>query len=326
MEQTLEYSKGAWWKRLFAFLFDFCCAALLAAAFSAGGEAIVEKSPIYSDARSTMAKVEASSGLYIQDGSTLKLLSDYYSAQNNSSEINDSVYQSQNETYESALSGFYANTAFFPTGQGVALYAELKTAIILHEGTPYFEYQKVGSENQIVVKAGVDAKTLNGFYLTCIDEYAQPELGNRSDGYLQASRVIFWSTILVVYSVSLLSLFLFFAIVPLFFRRGWQTFGLKLFHLSVISANALNPSRACYWGRAFFEFFIEFVLSSVAFLIPLAVSFSMMVLRKDGQAFHDYISGTYVVDTSDRVVYLSEKEYLERENKLDQLSFKDFNK
>jgi uncharacterized RDD family membrane protein YckC len=69
-------------------------------------------------------------------------------------------------------------------------------------------------------------------------------------------------------------------------------------------------------------FFVEFVLGSLSFGIPLIVSFTMMMTRRDEQSFHDYIAGTYVVDTSIDTIYLSKQEYFDKNKSLQNFELK----
>ena len=62
----------------------------------------------------------------------------------------------------------------------------------------------------------------------------------------------------------------------------------------------------------------------VSFGIPLIVSFSMMLVRKDGECLHDYLVGSYMVDSSDQSVYVSYSEMKELQKKADELAKKNF--
>jgi uncharacterized RDD family membrane protein YckC len=325
-EKTLEYPKAPRWKRTFAFLFDFLCALILTLCLSAGGNAILSSSAPYQEAQETMKSIELSSGLYVDVKGTSTRLSDYYTSLDsaNSVSLTESDYQSRDEHYDEVLTAFYGNSLFFSGEEGKTSYAELKVGdSITLNGSAYFEYQNVSGTATIVKKDGITYAQLAGFYKECLDQYAIPQISAKSASYLEASRRIFWSIFLLIYLLAVFSIFIFYAVVPLFFRRGYQTFGKKLLRLSLVNAHAINPSAKQYWARTLLLVFVEFVLSSASFLVPSFVSFTMLMLRKDGQSFHDYVAGTYVVDTSDQLIYLSEEEYFEREQKLENMTLKD---
>lgn len=322
---VLEYPKAKWWRRLFAFLLDFICAAVLAACLAAGGDAILNKSSRYVADQQTMTSIELSSSLYIESGGSVVQITNAWALSTSSSTPSEADYKRVDDDYEAALNEFYANPNFFPDGDGAKKYLALKVGDEClkqsDKKTPYWHYvsQEGGTTT---LEPTVNYEKLSSFYVTAIDDNAIPLISSTRSDYIDASRYIFWSTFLVIYLLALFSLFLVYCIVPLFFRRGYQTFGKKLFKISLINAHAVSPSAKQYWVRSLLLFFIEFVLGSASFLIPIFVSFTMMMVRKDGQCFHDYVAGTYVVDTSDDTVYFSYDEYRKRNEKLDSMVLK----
>jgi uncharacterized RDD family membrane protein YckC len=326
-ETTLEYSRASLWKRCFAFLFDFLCAALLATSLSAGGEAVLQNAPSFSAANQTMQQIEIASGLYVVDGSSTKSISTAY-AISSAYSPDEETYQTTDDRFETALTSFYNNETFFAPGVGADLYLNLKVgdnALSYDDGSPYWHYEK-NEKGETKLLPSVAASKLYDFYIKVIDEDAIPRISAERSDYVDASKTIFWSTFGLIYGLSALSLFLFFVLIPLFFKRGYQTFGKKLYKLSLINASAVNPTPGQYWARSCLLFFVEFVLSSLSFGIPLIVSFTMMMTRSDEQSFHDYMAGTYVVDTSVDTVYLSKEEYFSKTKTLQNFELKDAEK
>ncbi len=78
--------------------------------------------------------------------------------------------------------------------------------------------------------------------------------------------------------------------------------------LSLLSSEALSCKVKRYVARQMIQLFLIVLLSLVSFGIPLIVSFSMMIFRKDGQSLHDYLAGTYMVDSSEQSIYLTYEE------------------
>lgn len=315
---TLEYPKAGFAKRIFAFLFDFLCAALLASCFVALGSVVLTNLPFYAEAASAMDAIELESGLYAQSGDSVVPITEIYVVSSSSSSAAD--YASLNAEYEAALTAFYSSTEFFPDGEGIAEYEALKIgpdALTYDNGgisVPYWEYQ-VGESGEGSIVPSCDDETLNSFYVTAVDDCAIPTIAKQSAAYIDASRIVFASSASEIIISFLLGVLVFFFLVPLFFPRGYPTLGKKLFRLAILDASALSPSRKTYLFRSAVYFFLEFTLSLFSFLIPLFVSFTMFAVRKDGQSFHDYVAGTYVVDASDEYIYRSRAEYDERNAK-----------
>lgn len=313
MAHELAYFRASWWKRSLAFLFDFACAGLLAACLAAGGSSVLQNSSFYKTAKQTMSDIELSSSLYEKNssGTNVSIL-DYYSvASTSSSTSSEEDYQETDDILEEHLISFYSDEDFFPSNNGAEIYSNLKVGddCLKNGDNPYWRYQN-NSEDII---PNVSYSILYNFYEDAIDNYAIPRISVQSSSYIDASKSIFWSTFLLAYLSFIFSAFLFFAIVPLFFRRGYQTFGKKLFKISLINAKAVNPTRGQYWFRTLIFWLFELAIGFFAFFLPLLVSFTMMMTRKDRQSFHDYVAGTYVVDTSDFPIYLSEEEYISRQ-------------
>jgi uncharacterized RDD family membrane protein YckC len=324
----LEYKKASWVKRLFAFLFDFVCAAVLATCLSAGGNAILEKSPSYLAAQDTMGEIELASSLYLKSGSSIVSVTTAW-AFDDSESHEESEYKALDADYERSLTEFYGNPDFFADGTGEQKYLSLKVGDgAIERGKnkgPYWHYV-AGSEGSTSLEPMVGYEALVSFYEEAIDNHAIPLIGTQRPEYIDASRLVFWSAFLLIYLLSLLSLFIFYCLIPLFFKRGWQTLGKKVFKLSLINARAVNPSAGQFWARSLILFFVEFVLGSAAFGVPILVSFTMMMKRRDGQSFHDYVTGVYVIDSSDDTVYFSFDEYQKRNEKLNSMILKDTTK
>ena len=85
--------------------------------------------------------------------------------------------------------------------------------------------------------------------------------------------------------------------------------------LSLLSADGLSLKTGRFFARQMIQLFLEVLLSLVSFGVPLIISFSMMLFRKDGESLHDYLVGAYMVDSADQSVYVSypEMERLQKE-------------
>jgi uncharacterized RDD family membrane protein YckC len=322
---SLEYPKASWWKRLFAFLFDFLMAAIVATCIIVPSKSALNSNAQYANAVSTMNEIELSSGLYVTKDKKIVPITTAWSFDSSATPTNED-YARLNSDYEAALQSFFTNSAFFVSDVGKNKYLSLKVGDSSikqsDKKTPYWHYV-VDTEGNNQLVAQTDDKTLLNFYVTAIDDNAIPLISTQTPSYIEASKVVFWGTFLLIYLVSLLCLFVFFCLVPLIFKRGWQTFGKKLFKISLINGQAVNPKARQYWLHCLLQFFFDFVIGSVSFGIPLIVSFTMLMTRKDGQDFEDYVSGLYAVDTTDDTIYFSRDEYEERNRHLDSMQLKD---
>jgi uncharacterized RDD family membrane protein YckC len=301
---TLEYYKAPFGKRLFAFFFDLILMSVVALGFFSLTRLILEKSPSYQSAFDTYVRISTDSGLYVykETNDNLVTIDEYY---------NSETYEVRNDKEETALSAFYQKEEFFDqkdASSGLALYQAQKIGdkrIGADESLDYFVYD---SSKVLVSNPSYSAEKMHAFYSTAINNAIQ--YLNNVDAYVSASKTLSLSVnfIIIPCSISLSFLIFEFLIPLLFFRRGWQTLGMKVFSLSLLNAQAISPSFKSFLARFLWMFFVELLLSSMTFGVPVIVSFSMFAFRKDGQSFHDYMSGTYMVDSSEQSIYLSKEE------------------
>jgi uncharacterized RDD family membrane protein YckC len=323
---SLEYPKASLTKRAFAFLLDFLCAVFLTTGIAALGLLGLRQTPQYKNALEAMDSIEVESGLYVENESSVYAITDFYTV--SSSSAGETDYQTIDDEFESALVSFYSSEVFFPDGNGSLIYESLKvgdsclTYDLNDVATPYWK-SVLDSEGKSSIVMNCDYGTLYDFYQSAISDDAIPAISSHSVDYINASKTVFWGTFAVVAGAAYLSLIIFFFLVPLFFRRGWQTFGMKLFKISLINAQAVSLSGKQYVCRSLLFFFFEFVLGAFAFAIPIFVSFTMCAIRKDGQSFHDYVAGAYMVDTSEEQIYKSRAEYEKINEKNRDLEIKD---
>lgn len=301
---TLEYFKASFSKRIFAFLFDLILMSVVALGFFSLTRLILENSSSYKNAYETYVRVSTDSGLYVYKTTNDNLvpIGEYYSAE---------TYEVQNEKEESALMAFYKMDEFFnqkDPDDGLALYQAQKigdTRIGASDALDYFVYD---SSLNLVPNPTYSFEKMHGFYSVAINDAIQ--YLNNVDAYVSASKTLSLSVNFIIIPCSIsLSFIIFEFLVPLiFFRRGWQNLGMRVFSLSLVNGFAVSPSFKTFLARFLWMFLVEVLLSSMTFGVPIVISFSMFAFRKDGQSFHDYMSGTYMVDSSEQSIYLSKEE------------------
>ncbi len=301
----LEYYKAPLAKRFVAFLIDMTLTGVLALGVFCLLRLGVENSSTYQNAFSTYLTISRDSRLYTYEETEDNLVQIVTYAKG--TYVDD--YAKQVEFCETRLSYFYAEDpiAIFEGDEGSKLYAEEKVgenAFKQSSGEAYFAYDSSGVPTSIV-----SDEVLISFYDQAILSAIQ--YLSRSEEYTNASKTLSKTiNLLLIPSSIFLGMLLFEFLVPLlFFRRGWQTFGMRIFHLSLITSKAISPKFTTFLFRFLWLFFGEILLSMMTFAVPLFLSFGMAIIRKDGQAFHDYMTGVYLVDSSDQTVYLSKEEY-----------------
>ncbi len=306
-KKTLEYFKAPFGKRMVSIVIELLLLAFGTIAFLFCSRLVVEKMPLYTDSFETYVQISKDSGLYVCNDSTennLVTLTEYYG---------EKTYEVQNNAIEEALSKFYTLEEFFsqdPSSEsyGPNIYYKQKigdTCIGKEDGNTYFMLDASGNVQR---NPSYNEEKMNGFYLSAYDRAVAYIQNNET--YLQARNVltIYINLILIPLSITL-SFLVFEFLVPMTFgRRGKRTLGMMSMKLSLLSSNALSCTAKRYIGRQAIQLFLIVLLSLVSFGIPLIVSFSMMIFRKDGQSLHDYLSGTYMVDSSEQSVYLTYKE------------------
>lgn len=316
----LEYFKAPLPKRAIAFLFDLMCMMVLALGAFAGLRFAVENSSSYRNAFDTYVAVSRESGLFTYEETEDNLVQIVTYAKGTFK----NKPEEQVSFCEDRLSTFYTvdPVHLFEEGEGLRLYNAEKVgenSIKQSDGSPYFALDSHQNPQAIV-----DDATLMGFYDQAI--ISAIEYLNRSETFVNASKKLSKTINLLLIPSSLaISMLVFEFLVPLiFFRRGWRTFGVAIFHLALLDGYAVSPRFRSFLFRFLWMLVVETLLSMVTFAVPLFVSFTMAILRKDGQPLHDYMTGLYMVDTSDRSVYRSKEEYLQMQEQAESTESRPF--
>lgn len=303
----LTYRVVSRWKRFFAFLLDACLVIIVGLALASASTNVAYNLPVYQENVETMMEIEIESGLYLRDGNGGTV--DIVEEADLSETSTEADYRAANSSFDSALTEFFASPYFFPDGNGNSIYEGLKAGEnclkveIDGKSTPYFTENAEGA-----LVPAFDEKTMYSFYVETIDGTAIPLIATLGP-YIDASRAVFLSMVIAIGIAVLLSLMLVFLVPPLFFKRGRQTLGLKAFRLAVLTPEAVPPSIKRTLSRGAILVFVELGLSFFSFGVPFLLTATMFMLRKDRSSFHDYVTGTYVVDASEMPVFLSVEDY-----------------
>lgn len=303
----LTYRVVSRWKRFFAFLLDSCLAIIVGLGLASGATSLARQLPVYSGNVETMMDIELESGLYVRDGNggTVNLVENAGIIETST----EADYRLANSAFSTALDAFFASDLFFPEGNGEATYEDLKVGdkcIMVEIDSKTQPYFAENADGDLV--PAFDEKTMYGFYVEAIEGTAIPYISTL-EPYIEASRAVFLTMVIAIAISVLLALSIVFLIPPLFFRRGRQTLGLKAFRLAVLTPDAVPPSIRRTLARGSLLVLVELALSFFAFGLPFLTAATMFMVRRDRQSFHDYVTGTYVVDASEMPVFLSLEDY-----------------
>lgn len=307
--QTIEYVKAKYSSRLFAFAVDLMTMIITSLLLVVLAQFITINTDGYKNILSTLDDIQEKSHLYEYDHSNKEWLNKakYY----NDPETDDD-YKTYNKKLDEALTQFYTDPYFFDQTDeksGIYLYDIQK----IPEGLNHTElFIKDG--DKIVESATADLKDLYKFYINAISKDAVTYL-MKNDAYMNASRSVTLIFIFIELLIPIVTSVLIYEFaIPAFDRHGRRTLGKRIFKLGVVDVKALSPKFGRFTCRFLLFLFAEILLSVVALLLPIIISFSMVLFSKTGQSFHDYVTNTYVVDISQSFICNTKKEYDEKHN------------
>ncbi len=305
----VEYTKAKLTSRWIAALVDFALFFVLAIILYGCTYWITSSIPGYTSQVELREQLQEESGIY-SDGTTL--ISTTVTEDSTMSTYEQKRYLSN------VIDEFYLNETFFEYNTYVEELDETYTSYYIAYQARKAEAVDDNGNNIFITENGIlyvedvySDDLYVDFYVDEIESYCVNYLVVNED-YLNATQLIFNTSITELVLCAFTGFFLAYVVPPLIFKRGRQSLGMKVTHISLISAEALNVTTGKYWLRSLWLILFGFVLVTVAFLIPLIVSVSMMHLSKRNQDFFDYISNTYVIDSSKQDVYLDYAEYWHR--------------
>ncbi len=269
-----------------------------------GTFALVPLLPSYQNATKIRDQVLVSSHLYTkEDSSTIPLLD--YVNKNNEFSSNE-----KSQILDESMDYFF--TVFLSEelkGKGDEIYLGFKIDAFKNDMPLFTE-----TGERTLTNPDFDGD----YYSFYSDIYKNKALGYLSynQDYATSRRTIFWTIATSIILTFLFSFLLFYLVIPLFFSRGKKTLGMLLNRTALVGRNGFSCSYPRFLCHALFEIIFILFASIPAFLVPLAISITMIIVRKgDHQSLTDYVVGTYVVSTSQRKVYRNVYEYLEAERR-----------
>ena len=307
---VLEYSKARIYQRVFSFFIDLFLAVLLGMIINSLCGLVTSVVPKYQEVLQERIELQDQSGLFNENQKLWTL----------SLEGSDMTIQEKKELLSTRLDEFYHNDVFFEDDTFYQSYQKRKSEAVNEKGELLFKLIS-GS----YVEKDFSDDVYYSFYQKEFENYASAALSHNVRFADLSNLIVRISVIEIVLSMSV-GFALSFVIMPLILKRGRKTIGMYLFKISLVGGDALNVRGKTLLFRNVLLLLIGYWLTIFTFGIPWLVSLTMMTFSKTGQDFFDYMSGTYVVSTKDKDIYLDYAEYLARteESKKASIENRDF--
>ena len=307
---VLEYSKARIYQRVFSFFIDLFLAVLLGMIINSLCGLVTSVVPKYQEVLQERIVLQDQSGLFDENQKLWTL----------SLEGSDMTIQEKKELLSTRLDEFYHNDVFFEDDTFYQSYQKRKSEAVNEKGELLFQLI-----SDSYVEKDFSDDVYYSFYQKEFENYASAALSHNVRFADLSNLIVRISVIEIVLSMSV-GFALSFVIMPLILKRGRKTIGMYLFKISLVGGDALNVRGKILLFRNVFLLLIGYWLTIFTFGIPWLVSLTMMTFSKTGQDFFDYMSGTYVVSTKDKDIYLDYAEYLARteESKKASIENRDF--
>lgn len=309
--REVVYDRAKNYKRWFAFFIDLFLSLIIGVFLFGACIAVTDCVPSYRNVVKTRDEIEDSSSIY-QDGKAIILVVE---------QSDDTMVEKKNILHD-AIEDFYRDDHFFSDESYYKQYQTRKKEAKASDGGNLFTLSE-GSDTYL--ESGYSDQEYYDFYYSEIEHYCIALLSLNSDYASSVSVIARTSVIELLVSLSVGYAFAF-LLVPLLIKRGRRTLGMYLFKISLIGVDALNVSGKPLLARDLLLYFVGYWLAVFTAFIPWAVSVTMMHFSRRGQDFFDYVSNTYVVDSSKKDVYLNYGEFLSRSGMREKASLenKDF--
>lgn len=302
--KELTYQTPLFSRIFFSSFFDLSLFFLLGSALLFAAHGILKSISSFEDTIASRETIQRSSKLYVPDEEGVILLSDFLENQ-------DITRKEKGVIYEETLEYFYS--VFLPEysiQDGMVSYQEEKEACVV-DGISLFD----DAGKRLYANPDFDEAYLSFFETN----YQTKALGylERIPDYSHATRFLLLMELSAAGIAFSLAHALLYLAIPLVFSRGKKTLGMKLAHLSSVGKNGFSIS----WRRQVLLWLFQFVFlfwgSILAFLLPLGITLTMQIVRKDRQGVDQYVVGVYPVDDQERRIFKNGIEFAAFECKKD---------
>ena len=308
--KEIEYYRPKFTRKLAASFMDAFIFSLLSLLFVVISKAIGDVTPTYKQNSSELDTIKLDSGLFLEDNDGL--VRDVVTIYNLDTETNSSVVEKE---VVNSINNFFTyvdnNLSNELYESMIKEYDELRLdqkLIYSYEGNTYKLFiqkdGKVVKNNEVVVPS----KSYISFYKNYIDNYALGYFHSKIDRVVTLEKYFSYVMAIEVIVGVLVGSIINYYVFPLIFRRNRYTLGRLTYKIGLVNKDVLHVSFGQFTLRFLIIFFLEIALSFVTFGIPIIFSFTMSLVTKKKQYFHDYLLGIEEVDLQDNQVYYSKDE------------------
>ena len=308
--KEIEYYRPKFTRKLAASFMDAFIFSLLSLLFVVISKAIGDVTPTYKQNSSELDTIKLDSGLFLEDNDGL--VRDVVTIYNLDTETNSSVVEKE---VVNSINNFFTyvdnNLSHELYESMIKEYDELRLdqkLIYSYEGNTYKLFiqkdGKVVKNNEVVIPS----KSYISFYKNYIDNYALGYFHSKIDRVVTLEKYFSYVMAIEVIVGVLVGSIINYYVFPLIFRRNRYTLGRLTYKIGLVNKDVLHVSFGQFTLRFLIIFFLEIALSFVTFGIPIIFSFTMSLVTKKKQYFHDYLLGIEEVDLQDNQVYYSKDE------------------
>ena len=308
--KEIEYYRPKFTRKLAASFMDAFIFSLLSLLFVVISKAIGDVTPTYKQNSSELDTIKLDSGLFLEDNDGL--VRDVVTIYNLDTETNSSVVEKE---VVNSINNFFTyvdnNLSHELYESMIKEYDELRldqNLIYSYEGKTYKLFiqkdGKVVKNNEVVIPS----KSYISFYKNYIDNYALGYFHSKIDRVVTLEKYFSYVMAIEVIVGVLVGSIINYYVFPLIFRRNRYTLGRLTYKIGLVNKDVLHVSFGQFTLRFLIIFFLEIALSFVTFGIPIIFSFTMSLVTKKKQYFHDYLLGIEEVDLQDNQVYYSKDE------------------
>ena len=308
--KEIEYYRPKFTRKLAASFMDAFIFSLLSLLFVVISKAIGDVTPTYKQNSSELDTIKLDSGLFLEDNDGL--VRDVVTIYNLDTETNSSVVEKE---VVNSINNFFT---YVDNNLSQELYESMikefdelrldQNLIYSYEGNAYKLFiqkdGKVVKNNEVVIPS----KSYISFYKKYIDNYALGYFHSKIDRVVTLEKYFSYVMAIEVIVGVLVGSIINYYVFPLIFRRNRYTLGRLTYKIGLVNKDVLHVSFGQFTLRFLIIFFLEIALSFVTFGIPIIFSFTMSLVTKKKQYFHDYLLGIEEVDLQDNQVYYSKDE------------------
>ncbi len=298
MKIEAHYLKARRLFRVYSFLVDLTLIIVTSLILVTIGFLILNNASFYINANSDIKEIRLDSKLYIEDDENVLPYSEYI-------ESLDEPITSKNELIDEVLTYFYKEYL-----GDIDIYNDLKLDKVIDNTHLFIE---VNDEVLVNENSGISSAEYYNFYIDTLNNNAIGYLLSNYE-FIRASRTILISIFINILISIIISSLIYYMIIPLLSFTNHSTIGMKIFKIGYINSDALAIKTYKYFLISLFNFFIMDLLSLFTLFIPLIISFSFFLFRKDSKSLTDYLFNVNKINIEKGKIFKTIGEYVHYKN------------